>query len=142
MAGKYPDVANKCRLRIGRVLLMEKKYDEAVKFCDEIIENRMDADREVVAGAYLIRGRCRMSRTNPKPKPEDYKEALYDLLRVVVHYKDVGGPQAEAMYFAGKCFQLLGGKDSARHWQGLYRRLQREWPASPWTKEATKELTG
>ena len=60
----------------------------------------------------------------------------------MVHYKDIGSPQAESMYFAGKCFQNLGGKDSAKRWQGLYRRLTREWPGSPWAKDAALELGG
>ncbi len=137
----FPDVANKCRWRIGRVLMMEKKYNEAISYCTEIIEDRLAADREVAAGSYLTRGRSIMSKRDPKPVEADYKAALYDLLRVIVHYKDIGAPQAEAMYYAGKCFQLLGGKDSAKYWQGLYRRLQREWVNTRWAQEAAKELT-
>jgi TolA-binding protein len=136
---KYPEVANKARLRIGRVMMQQKKYKESISYFDAIIDERMDLDREVVAGAYMNRGVAKMNQQD-RPTEEDFKSALYDLLRVVVHYKDIGSPQAEAMYFAGKCFQNLGGKDSAKRWQGLYRRLTKEWPGSEWAKDAAAEL--
>lgn len=134
----YPDVANKARLRIGRVLIQQKKFEEAESYFGEIIKNRFDADREVVAGAYLGRGTCLIRKA--KATNDDFKDALYDFLRVVVHYPDVGAPQAESMYWAGFCFQRLGGKDSTKRWQTLYRRIKTEWPGTLWAQEAAKQV--
>ncbi|MBU0754604.1 MAG: tetratricopeptide repeat protein [Planctomycetes bacterium] len=140
VADSYPDVANKAELRIGRVLIEQKNYSEALSYFSDIINGRLTADREVVAGAYLGRGICTIR--NGRPNPEDYKRALFDLLRVIVHYEDIGDHQAEAMYFAGKCFQQLGGKDATKRWQTLYHRLNDEWGNTLWGKEAAKEISG
>jgi TolA-binding protein len=135
---EFPTVSSKARLGIGQVLIKQKKFKDAHSFFSEIIENRVDADRAILAGAYLGRGRCTLNQ--PSPKEEDFKSALFDLLRVVLYYSDVDAWQAEAMYWAGKCFQNLGGKDSGKHWQSLYRRLQREWPGTNWAQLASKEI--
>ncbi|MHC4946602.1 MAG: tetratricopeptide repeat protein [Planctomycetota bacterium] len=136
----YPEVANKARLRIGRVLIDQKKFDEALSFFTEIIDKRLEAAREVVAGAYLGRGLCTIRKR--KPTNDDFKNALFDLLRVVVHYKEVGDHQAEAMYYAGKCFQQLGDEDSTKRWKSLYTRLVREWPNTAFGQKAANEIGG
>ncbi|MFH1998652.1 MAG: tetratricopeptide repeat protein, partial [Planctomycetota bacterium] len=138
---QYPEVANKARLRIGRVLIQQKKFAEAEAFFTEIIDSRMEApDKDVVAGAYLGRGLCTLSKRDATK--EDNKQALFDLLRVVVSYKDVGEHQPEALYHAGKCFLLVGDKDAARRSQALFSRLKTDWPASIWAQKAIKELGG
>lgn len=134
----YPTVANKARLRIGSVLIDQKKINDALAFFNDIIENRLEADREAVAGAYLGRAKCGLNK--PKASENDQKEALYDLLRVIVHYTDVGAPQAEAMYYAGKCFQNLSVKDASQRWRKLFTKLKNEWPGSPWAQLAAQEL--
>lgn len=134
----YPKVANQARLRIGRVLIQQKKYDEAKAFFTEIIDSRLDADRDVAAGAYLGRGLCILSKRNASK--EDNKQALFDLLRVVVHYKEVGEHQAEALYYAGKCFLQVGDKDASKRSKVLFQRLQSDWSASKWAQKAAKEL--
>jgi|GEM_PF-2414010 len=141
----YPSVANKARLRIGRVYMEEKKFQQSLDLFNEIIANRDpddDSEREIVAWAYLSRGTCIMRMPKKGEGTDDFKRALFDVLRVVIRYQDVGGPQAEALYWAGKCFQHLGGKESTKRWQTLYLRLQREWPGTQWAQEATKELGG
>jgi tetratricopeptide (TPR) repeat protein len=141
----FPTVANKARLRIGRVYMDSKKYDEALNLFNEIIANRdpsNEAEREVVSWAYLSRGNCIMNMPKKGDGKEEFKRALYDMLRSVLHYSDVGSTQAESMFWAGKCFQHIGGKDSAKKWQTLFRRIQREWPGTSWAQEATKELGG
>jgi len=135
---EFPVISSKSRLGIGQVLIKQKKYKDATSFFTEIIDNRTDADSDVVAGAYLGRGRCILSK--PNPKEEDYKSAIYDLLRVVLQYPEASAWQAEALFWSGKCFQNLGGKDSGKRWQGLFRRLQREWPGTTWAQQASKEI--
>ncbi len=134
----FPSVANKTRLRMGRVLTAQRKYQDALGFFNEVIDNRFDSENEVVAHAYLGRGRCIFNK--PDRTEEELKSARYDFLRTVVHYTRVGSAQPEGMFWAGKCFQILGGKDSGKRWQGLYRRLKREWPGNYWTQQAAKEL--
>ncbi len=137
----YPSIANMARLRIGRVYMSEKKFSQATALFDEIIENRFKSDDEIVAWAFLSRGNCVMNK-NTKGDKGEFKKALFDLLRVVIHYEEVGSPQAEAMFWAGKCFQHLGEKDAAKRWQSLYRRIKREWPGTQWAQHATNELGG
>ena len=141
----YPTVANKARLRIGRVLMDSKNYDQALALFTEIVDSRdpnNEEEREVVAWAYLSRGNCIMNMPKQGEGKEEFKKALFDMLRVVLHYSDVGATQAEGMFWAGKCFQHLGGQDAAKKWQSLFRRIQREWPETTWAQEATKELGG
>lgn len=141
---EHPAIANKVRLRIGRVYISSKKYGDALALFNEIIDNRFESDREIVAWAFMSRGFCTMSMAAGMKKgaKAEFKKALYDLLRVVVHYEDVGSPQAEAMFWAGKCFQNLGEdvKDSTKRWRGLYNRIRTEWPGSPFAPDASKEL--
>ncbi len=139
----FPTIANKARLRIGRVHTAEKKFKEALALFNEIIDNRdpdNETEREVISWAYLSRGYCVMMMPKKGDAKEEYTKVLYDMLRCVVHYPDVGSTQAEAMYWAGKCFQHLGGKESTKKWQSLFVRIQREWPGSRWAQEAAKEL--
>ncbi len=142
----HPSIANKVRLRIGRVYISSKKYGDALALFNEIIDNRFKSDREIVAWAFMSRGFCTMSMAAGMRKgaKAEFKKALYDLLRVYVHYEDVGSPQAEAMFWAGKCFQNLGEdvKDSAKRWRSLYNRIQSDWPGSPFAQDAAKELGG
>lgn len=141
----YPSIANKARLRIGRVYMRQRKYKQAFDLFDEIIQNRnpdSESEREIVAWAYLSRGNCVMNMPKKGDGKAEFKKALYDMLRVVHQYEDIGVTQAEAMYWAGKCFQQVGGKDATKHWQGLFRRLQRKWPGTSWAQEAAKEVAG
>ncbi len=140
----YPTIANKARLRIGRVLMQQKQYKNAVKLFDEIIDNRDPNDvseREVLSWAYLSRGHCVMNMPMKGDGKAEFKAALYDMLRAVYHYEDVGSTQAEGMFWAGKCFQSLGGPESGKKWQALYRRIQREWPGTQWAQLAAKEVS-
>ena len=138
----FPSIANKARLRIGRIDVHEKRFKEALALFDEIIDNRFASDREVVAWAYLSRGNCKMNMPKQGDGKAQFKDALFDLVRVWAHYEDVGGPQAEAMYWSAKCLQYLGEdvKESTRRWQTLFRRIQHDWPGTQWAKLATSEI--
>jgi len=141
----HPTVANKARLRIGRVYMASKNYDEALALFTEIIDNRDPnnaSEREVVSWAYLSRGNCIMNMPKKGDGKEEFKNALFDMLHAVYHYQDVGATQAESMFWAGKCFQHIGGKDSGKQWQALFHRIQREWAGTSWAQDATKELGG
>jgi len=135
---KFPEVASKVRVRMGRIMIEQGKLKEAVECFNEAIKNKKDLDRAVLAGAYLGRGLQIMRRT--EASPELYKDALFDLLRVVLSFEDVIVCQPEAMYWAAKCFQKIGGPNASKNSRGLFNRVKTEWPNSLYAQKATEEL--
>lgn len=134
--GKHPSVANQAKLRIGRVYIATKQYDQAEQYFRNIIDNRAASAREIVAGAYNGLGSA--LRNKPNASEDDYRTALYNHLRVIVSYSDIFDEQAEALYSAGKCFQRVPGKDSLARAKMMLHRCINEYPNSDWAQEAQK----
>lgn len=130
----YPTVANQAKLRIGRVLIQSKKFGEAEAFFRKILEKRMASAREVVAGAY--NGLGTSLRNKPGVGAAEMKEALYAHLRVVVSFEDIDEAQPEALYGAGKCFQVVPVEDAANRSRQMLGRVINLYPNSPEAKLA------
>ena len=150
-------VANRCVLRIGRIQIANNKVDEALPLFAQIIDGRFDLPRDLAAAAFLGRGRCFFAKgqaaseasaqaaaKGDKTKSGDlhdtavewFKEARLDFLRVTTMYPEVQSQQAEAMFYAGQCFQAVGDTGSDVRAIVLYRTVTSRYPASPWAKSA------
>lgn len=135
----YPDVANLARWRIGYVLIQQGKIEDARAYFQDIIDERQASDINVVAGAYLGRGNTYVNKANAKP--EDFQRALFDFLRVVVHYGDQLGKStkvAEALYWAGRCLEMRGGTSSSDLAKEYYARVIKDYPSSEWARMAAE----
>ena len=147
-AGTQTAISNQCALRIGRLKLEGDDVAAARRMFQEVIDGRLESGRDVVAGAYNGRGRCgfreaqqaRADGESPGDIEALYQEALFDFLRVVVHYTDVQAEQPEALYWAGQCFRNL---PSTSQWEvrakQLEARLKTDFPESSWGKRSTEE---
>ena len=133
---KHPAVANQAKLRIGRVYVATGQFDKAKQFFRTILESRSASSREIVAGAYNGLGSA--LRKDKNASAGDLKEALYHHLRVLVSYTDVIDEQAEALFSAGKCFQVVPGPESLNRAKVLLHRCANEHPDSSWALEAQK----
>ncbi len=148
--GKYTGLANKCTLRIGKLRLAENDGSGARRLFGEIIDGRLETDRDVVASAYNGRGRALEMAARGAYGEGDaetanalYREALLDFLRVYVHYGDVRDQQPEAMFFAAQCFKNLGDgevADAGLNSRRLLHQCKTEFETSAWGQEAAKQL--
>lgn len=153
--GEYDGIANKCALRIGRLMFSQNNPDlrGSERLFEEIIEKRFGTDRDIVAGAYNGRGRVRfmsgqaaLTNSDPERAREELDAALLDFLRVVVSFEQISNEQPEALYWAAKSFQSLaplggGGAEPELNGRRLLNTLRQseKYRKSHWAQEAAKE---
>ncbi|MFG0316555.1 MAG: tol-pal system YbgF family protein [Planctomycetota bacterium JB042] len=130
----HPTVANQAKLRIGRVLIAQGKSDEAEAFFRRILDQRSASAREVVAGAF--NGLGTSLRNKAGATAAEMKEALYAHLRVVVSFEEVAHELPEALYGAGKCFQVVPAEDAVNRSRQMFYRVINEYPNSEWAAKA------
>lgn len=131
----YPSVANQARLRVGRVLIAQKKFSEARNFFQAVVDERTPTtSREVIAGAFNGLGAAIWN--DPKSSKADCRDALFHHLRVIVSYDDVFGEQPEAYYSAGVLFSLNEGEEAAARSQTYLRRCVSSYADTAWGQKA------
>jgi len=130
----FPTVANQAKLRIGRVMIASKKYAEAEAYFRRILDQRVASTGDVIAGAW--NGLGTSLRNKPGATEADQKEALFAHLRVVVSFEDVEQEQPEALYGAGKGFQVVPAEDAANRSRQMLGRVINEYPSSDWATKA------
>jgi len=148
--GEYQGIANKCSLRMGRVLLGEQPPDLAAArgLFGEIIRSRLETDDVIVAGAFNGRGRCDFAQAqvelnagDEEKAVEEFRSALLDFLRVHVSYPGVYAEQAESLYWAGQSFLNIAALDSSDseaevRGQVLLKRCRDGYAGSEWAEKA------
>ncbi len=146
----YPTISSQAKLRIGRVHVKNRKFDEARAFFQAILDNRQSLPREVVAGAYNGLGNALLGKGQATEKGDAekgtkgdraaaeklYQEALYAFLRVVAQYEDVPQEQPEALYYAGQCFKQVKCDGNTARSQQCLRRVVNEFPGTSWAEKA------
>lgn len=136
---EYPVVRNRAEVAIGETLLAAKKVVEAEEILRDVTEDPK-ADSRTLAAAYTGLGDCLWARGEPNAKEESGKalleQASMAYMRVVVVYKNELAYVPKAMFFAGRCFQLVGAEDAEEKAGKLYGRLMRTFPESRWSQEA------
>ncbi len=137
----YPTISSQAKLRIGRVLVKNGKFDEAKAFFQAIIDNRQTLSREVVAGAYnglgnALIGAAVAAGGDRVASEKGYQDALFTFLRVVAQYEDVPQEQPEALYFAAQCFKKVKGEDNAQRATRCLNRVVNEYPGTTWAEKA------
>jgi tetratricopeptide (TPR) repeat protein len=134
-AGAYPVVYNRAEVAIGASLLTEGKLPEAEKIFKAVTADPK-ADSRTLAAAYAGLGQCLFRRGERGGDPAMLREALKSYMRVVVLYKNEVNYMPESLFFAGRCWQLLGEEDSEEKATKLYNKVIRNFPESRWAPEA------
>lgn len=109
----------------SRVLIGQKKYDEAIKLLDEIIAKAPADDVKVNAEACLRKGDCLREQGNDK-------DALLEYLKVDVLFASDKAADAEALFRLAHLWDKVGKKergDEARD------RLKTEFENSEWARQ-------
>jgi tetratricopeptide (TPR) repeat protein len=126
---KFPNVATKARLGIGRSLVTLDEFEKALEFFKAIVDEIKESNGEVLAGAYVGIGDAYF-------KMEKWLEARRAYLRVGVLWEDYPEYHAKALCLAGNCFLLARDKDfKARARQELQDCIRR-YRGSTWANKA------
>lgn len=114
-AVEYPSVRNRAEVAIAESLVGGKKLSEAEKIFREIVKDSK-ADARTLAAAWTGLGDCLYTRADSAvddDKATLLRDALKAYLRPVVVYPDESLYVAKAAFYAGRCYQELGGGDEA-----------------------------
>lgn len=108
-----------------RIVIDDKKYDEALKLLDEIIDKTSPEDVRVQAEANVRKGDC--LRLLGKDK-----EALFPYLQVDLLFSSDRTAHAEALFHLVRIWEKIGQKGRSAETRD---RLEAEFPNSEWTRQ-------
>jgi len=140
---KYPTVRNRADVAEAQSLLKGSKFADA-EVIFQRISTSTNSDVATRAAAFTGLGDCLFQKASGMTEGSDeakatLKAALMSYLRVTINYKNQTGYVAKSLFYAARCFDLMGG-DAADNAQKLYRRVRRNFPGSQWAKESTSFL--
>lgn len=133
-SSRYPELAREAQVGIGQAYVLDKRYDDAVKFFDRILEQR-GVDAESGGGAWAGKGDCRYAQAQEKGNSKELlQEALLAYLTSTTRYAG-SSSYARALYMAAEIYKKLGLPDQAEH---QAKELRSRFPDSQWTKKLSK----
>lgn len=159
VAKTHRGIAGRCTLRLARLKLAAGDVAAALPLYEEILDERLEIDRDIVAEAFNGRGRCHFAKAQAElersqkagaggdsARAEQYRanalaafaEARLDFLRVVVSYPAVQGQQPEALYWAAQCWSNTDDEDAAVQAARLLKTCAVRYPNSEWGKRAAQ----
>lgn len=114
------------KLNKAKITLAKNQVDEAIKLLEEVLAKCQADDSRLQAEAYLRQGDCFRAQNKEQ-------DALLAYLHVDVLFSSEKTQHAEALFQLTKLFAKLGQPArSAEHRE----KLEAEYPASDWTKQA------
>lgn len=132
--GKYTDLAREAQTGIGKAYVLDKRYDDAVKNFDRILNDR-GVDVEVAGSAWVGKGNCRYEQAKEKGNPKELvQEALLAYLTATTRYAG-SSAYAEALFKAQEIYGKLGLPEQQKH---LADELRSRFPEGAWTKKLSK----
>lgn len=108
-----------------RVLIGQKKYDDAIKLLDEIIAKAPADEVKLNAEAFLRRGDCLREQGNDQ-------DAVLEYLKVDVLFASDKPAHAEALFRLAELWGKVGRKERADEARD---RLKTEYEGSEWARE-------
>lgn len=136
---RFPVVRNQAEVAVGEQLFSANDLGEAEKVFEGVTADPR-ADSRTLAAAYTGLGDCLRARGEPLATEESGKQALSEALaaymRVVVVYKTEQLYVPKAMFYGGRCFQLIAAEDSEDNATKLFTKVIRTYPNSRWAQEA------
>jgi tetratricopeptide (TPR) repeat protein len=141
----YPIVRNRARVAEAETYIEgdAKDFGKALKLYEGVVKDPK-ADAATLAGAYTGLGDCLFQQGVEKLKSgapdalQTLKDATFAYLRVTVVYKDQSRYAPRAMYFAGRCFDLMG-EDQKVNARKMYGAVISQYPGSNWAQEARNQ---
>jgi tetratricopeptide (TPR) repeat protein len=115
-----------------RILIIQKKFDDALKLLQEVIAKAPADDYKVNAEAYLRQGDCLREQGNDS-------DAVLSYLAVDVLFASERTMHAEALYRLASLWEKVGNKpraDEARE------RLKSEYESSEWARQLRAPAAG
>jgi TolA-binding protein len=144
-SGDFPTVKNRAAVARGEAFLEEVgprsngKGVEALRQAREIFEKVAadpSSDDLTLAGAYAGLGECIFQSAASSKDAAEVTKSLLAFMRVVVVYKDQTRYVPKSMFYAGRCWNLLGGVEDDERANKLYGRVMRDYPETKWAQEA------
>jgi len=141
---KYKTVKNRALVAIGESAFADalakrgsssKLVDEALKNFEAVIADPL-ADEATLAGAYAGRGDCLFQKAAGTSDKALLKQALLSFLRVAAVYPEQARYVPKSLFYAGRCFDLMGDEGSSDNAQKFYAQVWFMYQDSPWAKEA------
>lgn len=117
--------------RTARIASARALFEEA--------EAASGADTRTRAGAKAGLAECLFLGANPETDQAQLQRARDLYLRVAVLYPEEAAYAARSLYFAARCFDLLGTPEDKIRAQRLYREVQRKYEGTTWATEARNQ---
>lgn len=145
--GKFPSVRNRALVAAGETYLREADAAgdpaRAKQFRGEALQLfrsvALDArgDDAILAGAHTGLGECLFFRGADSQNPDTaaLQEALLEFLRVPVLYREEAQYVPKALFYAMRCFDLMGDR---RRKRDMLDDLRTNYPDSPWVEQAAR----
>lgn len=132
-ATRFPAIRRQAQVGIGKCYVADKRYDDAVRYFEGIINQPGGVDPEVGGGAWVGIGDCRFAQAREHGDDENrLKEALIAYQTAVVRYAGVPGAYPRALYQSAVIYRMLGKADLAKHQED---ELKSRYPKSPYVKQ-------
>lgn len=131
----HPVVRNRSEVQIGASFLTEGNLAEAETIFTAVVADPK-ADDRTLAAAYAGLGQCLFRRGEAGSDLGLISAALKAYMRVVVLYKNEINYLPESLFFAGRCYQLIGAEGAEEAATKLYSHVIRTFPENRWAGEA------
>jgi len=129
--GKYPQVANRLRVRLADAKRAAGDLDSARQAYTDLLD-RPGVDSGTRAHAQLGLGHTEFASGDPA-NTEPYREALLSFLRVYLEPANIASDmRAEALYHAALACDRWRGPDSGQYAARIRHYLHRDYPDSSW----------
>ncbi len=140
----FPTVENRADVAIADSLVLRNQLDKAEALYRGVVEDPSAYDGTLAAAwtglAELIFNRgeaVRQSKGDDNAEAKAlFEEARMCAMRVVVVYRTEYSFVAKSGFYAGRCFQLIGGPDAVDRSSRLYRFIVRNFPETRWAQNA------
>lgn len=141
---KHGTVRNAALVAIGESYLADlagspdragQNVPAALALFEEVIADPRASDA-TLAGAYAGKGDCLFQEAAPAQDTAMLKEALLCYLRVAAVYSEQTRYVPKALFYAGRCLDLMEDDESKDRAQQLYGQVYFLYPDSPWAREA------
>jgi tetratricopeptide (TPR) repeat protein len=132
-AGRFPAIRRLAQVGIGKCYIADKRYDDAVKYFEGIINQTGGVDPEVGGGAWVGIGDCRFEQAKANGNDVNrMKEALIAYQTAVVRFAGVQGAYPRALFQSAQIYKLLNQPALAKCQED---ELKSRCPKSPYVRQ-------